>query len=220
MGMGMTWKEKIAYRAAKEIKQGMIVNLGIGIPSLISNYVSKEDLVTFHSENGIIGMGEAPQRGEEDPLICHAGGYPVSTVPWTSYTDSTTAFAIIRKGLIDITFLGGLEVNVNGDLANWIIPGKRLPGMGGATELAAKSKNVIVLMSQFDKNGNCKLVKECTIPKTASACVQQIFTERGKFLVKDDHFLFVEAFSKEALEVTLREKVECIRVSHDIFITE
>ena len=140
MGMGVEVRDKIARRAAKEIQNGMIVNLGIGIPSLVPNHLPEDINVMFHAENGIVGMGPTPSKGNEDENLCNAAGLPTSLITGASYFDSCTAFGMIRKGLLDITILGSLQVSENGDLANWIVPGKRVPGIGGAMDLAHKSE--------------------------------------------------------------------------------
>ena len=187
MGLGkMTAREVMAKRAAKEVKNGMIVNLGIGIPSLIPNYLSEDCNVMFHAENGVLGIGPTPLKGEEDGNLCNAAGLPVTLVPGASYFDSSIAFAIIRRGLLDLTVLGALEVSQNGDLANWIVPGKRVPGIGGAMDLAQKSKKVIVLMNHTSKNGEPKIVSECTLPLTSPKCVDLIITEMAVIEVKKE----------------------------------
>ncbi len=177
MGMGVDVRNRIAKRAAQEIKDGMIVNLGIGIPTLVANHLPNDIQVMFHAENGILGTGSSPEAGQEDPALCNAGGFPVTIVPGASYFDSAIAFGLIRRGYLDITILGALEVSEKGDLSNWIVPGKRVPGMGGAMELAQKAKKVIVLMNHVSKNGESKILKECTLPLTAKACVNLIITE-------------------------------------------
>jgi len=187
VGLGkMTAREVMAKRAAKEVKNGMIVNLGIGIPSLIPNYLSEDCNVMFHAENGVLGIGPTPLKGEEDGNLCNAAGLPVTLVPGASYFDSSIAFAIIRRGLLDLTVLGALEVSQNGDLANWIVPGKRVPGIGGAMDLAQKSKKVIVLMNHTSKNGEPKIVSECTLPLTSPKCVDLIITEMAVIEVKKE----------------------------------
>ncbi|PLT34966.1 3-oxoacid CoA-transferase subunit B [Bacillus sp. V5-8f] len=194
MGLGTEIRHKIAQRAAMEISDGMLVNLGIGIPSLVPDHLPAGHSIMFHAENGIVGMGKSPKEGEEDAHLCNAGGYPVTLRNGGSYCDSTTAFGMIRKGLIDVTILGALQVSENGDLANWIVPGKRVPGMGGAMDLAAKAKKVIVLMNHRDKNGKSKLVKRCTLPLTAKRCVHMVITEMGVFLVMKDGLLLTDLF--------------------------
>ena len=185
MGLGkISAREIMAKRAAQEVKNGMIVNLGIGIPSLIPNYLAKDAAVMFHAENGVLGMGPTPRKGEEDGNLCNAAGLPVTLIPGSSYFDSSIAFAIIRRGLLDLTVLGALEVSQNGDLANWIVPGKRVPGIGGAMDLAQKSKKVIVLMNHTNKNGEPKIVSKCSLPLTSPKCVDLIITEMAVIEVK------------------------------------
>src|SRR3954449_12196750 len=174
MGMGVDIRNQMAKRAAEEIQTGMMVNLGIGIPSLVPNHLSKEIRVMFHAENGITGMGPSPIKGEEDENLCNAGGFPVTLIRGGSYCDSAVAFGMIRRGRVDITILGSLQVSQYGDLANWIVPGKKVPGMGGAMELAQKAKKVIVVMNHCDKQGRPKIVTSCTLPLTSSACVHII----------------------------------------------
>ncbi|MFN7249818.1 MAG: 3-oxoacid CoA-transferase subunit B [Anaerobacillus sp.] len=194
MGMGINSRERIARRAAKEIKTGMTVNLGIGIPTLVANYLPADMNVMFHAENGILGTGPSPLKGEEDENLCNAGGYPITIVPGGSYFDSATAFGIIRRGLVDVTILGALEVSETGDLANWIVPGKKVPGMGGAIELAQKSKKVIVLINHVNKDGSPKILKTCSLPLTAPKCVDLIITDMAVFEVTMDGLLLKEIF--------------------------
>lgn len=194
MGMGVDDRNRMARRAAEEIGNGMIVNLGIGIPSLVPNHLPKDMNVIFHAENGIVGMGPSPMKGEEDANLCNAGGFPVTLIEGGSYCDSSVAFGIIRKGKVDITILGSLEVSRNGDLANWIIPGKKVPGMGGAMELAQRAKKVIVLMNHCDKNGKPKIVQTCALPLTSRTCVDMIVTELAVFIVGEESLLLTELF--------------------------
>ena len=181
----------IAERAAKEIRDGMIVNLGIGIPSIIPEFIPKDIHVMFQAENGILGMGPEP-RENKDGHLSNAAGYPVSIIPGGSYFDSATSFGMIRKGYIDLAVLGSLEVSQFGDLANWIVPGKRVPGVGGAMDLAYGTKNLIALMAHCDKNGNPKIVKECSLPITTYKCVSKIITERAVFSVDRENGLQLE----------------------------
>ncbi|MCA1058442.1 3-oxoacid CoA-transferase subunit B [Rossellomorea aquimaris] len=194
MGLGNELKKKMAMRAALEVKENMIVNLGIGIPSLVPDHLPQGFPVVFQSENGIIGIGPAPVGGCEDENLCNAGGYPVSLMNGGCYTDSSIAFAMIRRGKIDLTILGSLQVSEKGDLANWIIPGKKVPGMGGATELASKAKKVIVLMTHLDKHGGSKIVRECTLPLTANRCVSMIITDRAVFTIANNQLILSEIF--------------------------
>jgi len=181
----------IAERAAKEIKNGMIVNLGIGIPSLIPEFLSPDIHVMFQAENGILGMGPEPKKNK-DGNLSNAAGYPVSILAGGSYFDSATSFGMIRNGYIDLSILGALEVSENGDLANWIVPGKRVPGVGGAMDLAYGVKNLIAVMPHCDKNGNPKIVHQCNLPLTAYRCVKKIITERAVFHIDLEKGLYLD----------------------------
>ncbi|GIN93800.1 acyl CoA:acetate/3-ketoacid CoA transferase subunit beta [Siminovitchia terrae] len=192
MGMGVGVREAIAKRAAEEIKDGMVVNLGIGIPTLVANYISPNVNVMFHAENGVLGTGPSPLKGEEDANLCNAGGIPITVAPGASYFDSTLAFGIIRRGLLDVTILGAFEVSESGDLANWIVPGKIVSGMGGAVDLAQKAKKVIVLMNHTDKHGNPKIVQKCTLPLTAEKCVNLIITDMAVIEVTEQGLSLIE----------------------------
>ncbi|MEY2195788.1 3-oxoacid CoA-transferase subunit B [Neobacillus sp. BF23-41] len=208
MGMAVDMRNQMAKRAAEEIQTGMVVNLGIGIPSLVPNHLSTETKVMFHAENGITGMGPTPVKGEEDENLCNAGGFPV-TLNWGgSYCDSGISFGMIRRGRVDITILGSLEVSKKGDLANWIVPGKKVPGMGGAVELAQKAKKVIVVMNHCDKQGRPKIVTSCTLPLTSSACVDLIITDLAVFKVTEEDLLLTELFAPYSLE-TVVNKTGC-----------
>ncbi|GLB61173.1 3-oxoacid CoA-transferase subunit B [Cytobacillus sp. NCCP-133] len=208
MGMGVDVRNRIAKRAAEEIMDGMIVNLGIGIPSLVPNHLTEGIKVMFHAENGITGMGPSPVKGKEDANLCNAGGFPVSVVQGASYCDSTVAFGMIRKGRVDMTILGSLQVSEKGDLANWIVPGKKVPGMGGAMELAQKAKKVIVLMNQTDKYGYSKIVKECTLPLTSARCVDMIITDLAVFHLSEEGLKLTELFAPHSIN-EVRTKTGC-----------
>ncbi|MDF2682843.1 MAG: putative acetate CoA-transferase subunit [Brevibacillus sp.] len=191
MGMGEvketeSYRERIARRAALEIEDGMIINLGIGIPTMVADFIPSDVRVMFHAENGILGTGPSPQKGEENPMLCNAGGFPVTLATGASFFDSATAFAIIRRGLLDMTILGVLEVSQSGDIANWIVPGKRVPGMGGAMELAQKAKKVMVVTTHLDKNGRSKIVRECSLPLTAKNAADWIITDMAVMQVMPD----------------------------------
>jgi|SRR5690625_439787 len=201
MGMAVNVRDMIATRAAQEIKDGMVVNLGIGIPTLVANHIHSDDInVMFHAENGILGTGPAPKKGEEDENICNAGGLPITVIPGASYFDSTYAFGIIRRGLLDVTILGAFEVNQFGDLANWIVPKKVVSGIGGAIELAQKAQKVIVVMNHVDKYGNSKIVKECSLPLTAERCVNLIITNMAVIQVKDDGLHLIETMNNHTVD--------------------
>ncbi|QRG69601.1 3-oxoacid CoA-transferase subunit B [Brevibacillus choshinensis] len=191
MGMGEvketeTYRERIARRAAMEVEDGMIINLGIGIPTMVADFIPSDVRVMFHAENGIMGTGPSPKKGEENPMLCNAGGFPVTLATGASFFDSATAFAIIRRGLLDMTILGVLEVSQSGDIANWIVPGKRVPGMGGAMELAQKAKKVMVVTTHLDKNGRSKIVRECSLPLTAKGAADWIITDMAVMQVMPD----------------------------------
>ena len=208
MGLGIGARDKMAKRAAKEIKVGMTVNLGIGIPSLVPNHLPKDLRVMFQAENGILGIGPSPEMVEVEENLCNAGGLPVTVIAGASYCDSATSFGMIRSGKVDITILGALEVSSQGDLANWIVPGKKVPGMGGAIELAQKAKRVVVLMGQTDKYGNPKIVDRCSLPLTSSACVDLIITEMAVFNITSDGLELLELFSPFSLK-EVQSKTGC-----------
>lgn len=216
MGLGDTSREIIAKRAAEEIRDGMLVNLGIGIPSLVPNYLPKNHKVMFHAENGIVGIGNSPPPGNEDAHLCHAGGYPITVRTGASYCDSATAFGMIRRGHVDMTILGALQVSATGDLANWIIPGKKVPGMGGAIELAEKAKKVIVLMNHTDKKGHSKLVPSCSIPLTAKRCVHMVITNLGVFSVSKSGLLLTELFEPYTVEEVKKQTAASLIVSEKL----
>lgn len=206
--MGEKSREMMAKRAAMEISSGMVVNLGIGIPSLVPNYLEAQH-VMFQAENGILGMGPSPRRGAEDENLCNAGGFPVTIINGSSYCDSATAFAMIRTGKIDMTILGALQVSCRGDLANWIVPGKKVPGMGGAMELAQKAKQVIVLMSHTDKLGNPKIIEHCQFPLTAKNCVDMIITDMAVFHIRNQSLELSELFAPHTIK-DVQEKTGCL----------
>lgn len=200
MGVGVNARHIIAQRAAKEIKDGMVVNLGIGMPTLVADYIPKDVHVMFHAENGILGTGATPAKGQEDENLCNAGGLPITVVPGASYFDSTYAFSMIRRGLLDVTVLGAFEVSQYGDLANWIVPNKIVSGMGGAIDLAQKTKKVIVLMNHVDKKGNPKIVAECSLPLTAKRCVDLIITDMAVIKVSSEGLHLIEVMEGYTVE--------------------
>lgn len=185
-------KFQIAQRIARELQDGYYVNLGIGIPTLVANYIPEGMSVVLQSENGLLGMGPFPVEGEEDPDLINAGKQTITTVPGSSFFDSAMSFGMIRSGKVDLTVLGAMEVSENGDIANWKIPGKMVKGMGGAMDLVASAKNIIVAMMHTNPKGESKLLPACTLPLTGVRCVKKVVSDLCVMDIRDGAFYLLE----------------------------
>lgn len=185
-------KEQIAQRISRELKDGMYVNLGIGIPTLVANYIPEGIEIELQSENGMLGIGPFPTLENVDADLINAGKQTVTLRNGGSYFDSALSFGMIRAGRIDLTVLGAMEVADNGDIANWKVPGKMVKGMGGAMDLVASAKNIIVAMQHTDRSGNSKLLKQCTLPITGLKCIKRVVTDLGFFEITPEGFLLTE----------------------------
>jgi 3-oxoacid CoA-transferase subunit B len=185
-------KTGIAKRIAQELRDGWYVNLGIGIPTLVANYIPEGIEVEFQSENGVLGMGPFPFEGEEDPDLINAGKQTITTRPGAAFFDSATSFAMIRGQHVQLTVLGAMEVAQNGDIANWKIPGKMVKGMGGAMDLVASAENIIVAMMHANKAGESKILKQCSLPLTGVGCVKKVVTDLAVLEIKDNKFHLLE----------------------------
>jgi 3-oxoacid CoA-transferase subunit B len=200
-------KEQIAQRIAKELKDGMYVNLGIGIPTLVANYIPTDIEVVLQSENGLLGMGPFPFEGEEDADLINAGKQTITTLPGSSIFDSAASFGMIRAQKVDLTVLGAMEVSDTGDIANWKIPGKMVKGMGGAMDLVASAKNIIVAMQHCSKDGKSKLLTKCSLPLTGIRCVTKIVSDLAVLDITDQGFVLLERAPGIAVDF-IRERTE------------
>lgn len=211
----MDIKERIAKRIALELNDGDVVNLGIGLPTLVANYIDKDLDVTFQSENGFVGLGSTPSEDNIDPNIVNAGGQPVTVNNGAAFFDSAMSFAIIRGGHVDVTVLGALEVDEKGNLANYMIPGKMVPGMGGAMDLVSGAKKVIIAMTHTSR-GQSKILKECTLPLTAVGKVNLIVTEKAVIEVTEDGLILKEVAPGVTIEEVINSTEARLIVSADL----
>ena len=209
-------KNQIAQRIAQEVKDGYYVNLGIGIPTLVANYVRNDISVEFQSENGVLGMGPFPFEGEEDADIINAGKQTITTLPGASFFDSAFSFGMIRAQKVDLTILGAMEVSENGDIANWKIPGKMLKGMGGAMDLVASAENIIVAMMHVNKAGESKILKKCSLPLTGVGCVKKVVTELAVLEVTSKGFKLLERAPGVSVEDIIKATEANLIIEGDI----
>ncbi len=209
-------KEQIAKRIARELKDGYYVNLGIGIPTLVANYIPAGIEVELQSENGLLGMGPFPFEGEEDPDLINAGKQTITTVPGSAFFDSAMSFGMIRAGKVDLTVLGAMEVSEQGDIANWKIPGKMVKGMGGAMDLVASARNIIVAMMHTNPKGESKLLPQCTLPLTGVRCVKKIVSDLAVLDVTPEGFVLLERAPGVSVEEIKQKTAGKLLVRGDI----
>ncbi len=214
--MPILTRDKIAQRISREVQDGFVVNLGIGIPTLVANYIPADMFVMFQSENGLLGMGPFPTRENADPDLINAGKQTITTVPGASFFSSADSFAMIRGGHVDLTVLGAMEVDEAGDIANWMVPGKLIKGMGGAMDLVAGAKRVVVAMQHRDKSGQSKILKQCTLPLTGVGCVHRVVTDMAVLDLLNGRFRLREIAPGLTVDDVVQASEAKLEIANDV----